>query len=35
MNDSVIVETGTHDELLKHEDSDYRRLWQMQAQAYL
>jgi ABC-type multidrug transport system fused ATPase/permease subunit len=35
MNDSAIVETGTHEELLKHEDSDYGRLWRMQAQAFL
>jgi ABC-type multidrug transport system fused ATPase/permease subunit len=35
MNDSVIVETGTHEEFLKNEGSDYRRLWQMQVQAFL
>ncbi|KAH9164207.1 HlyB/MsbA family ABC transporter [Lactarius sanguifluus] len=35
MNDSVIVEAGTHEELLKHEDSDYGRLWRMQAEAFL
>ncbi|KAH9174040.1 HlyB/MsbA family ABC transporter [Lactarius sanguifluus] len=35
MNDSAIVETGTHEELLKHEDSDYGRLWRMQAEAFL
>ncbi|KAF8264168.1 P-loop containing nucleoside triphosphate hydrolase protein [Lactarius quietus] len=35
MNDSAIVETGTHEELLEHEGSDYGRLWRMQAQAFL
>jgi len=35
MNDSAIVETGTHEELLKHVSSDYGRLWRMQAQAFL
>ena len=35
MNDSVIVEAGTHEELLKREESDYARLWRMQAQAFL
>jgi ABC-type transport system involved in Fe-S cluster assembly fused permease/ATPase subunit len=35
MNDSVIVETGTHEELLKHEGSDYGRLWRMQARGVL
>ena len=35
MNDSVIVESGTHEELLKREGSDYARLWRMQAQAFL
>ncbi|KAI9437634.1 HlyB/MsbA family ABC transporter [Lactarius indigo] len=35
MNDSAIVETGTHEELLKREDSDYARLWRMQAEAFL
>ncbi|KAH9069746.1 HlyB/MsbA family ABC transporter [Lactarius deliciosus] len=35
MNDSAIVEAGTHEELLKHEDSDYGRLWRMQAEAFL
>ena len=34
MNDSVIVEAGTHDELLKRE-GEYARLWKMQAQAFL
>ncbi|VDB88528.1 unnamed protein product [Peniophora sp. CBMAI 1063] len=34
MNDSVIVEAGTHDELLKR-DGEYARLWKMQAQAFL
>jgi len=35
MNDSLIVESGTHEELLKREGSDYARLWHMQAQAFL
>ncbi|KAH9016249.1 P-loop containing nucleoside triphosphate hydrolase protein [Lactarius pseudohatsudake] len=35
MNDSAIVEAGTHEELLKHEESDYGRLWRMQAEAFL
>ena len=35
MNDSAVVETGKHEELLKHEGSDYCRLWRMQAQAFL
>ncbi|KAI0770932.1 P-loop containing nucleoside triphosphate hydrolase protein [Trametes elegans] len=34
MNDSVIVEAGTHDELLKRE-GEYARLWMLQAQAFL
>ncbi len=35
MNNSAIVETGKHEELLKHENSDYSRLWGIQAQAFL
>ncbi|KAI0267129.1 HlyB/MsbA family ABC transporter [Gloeopeniophorella convolvens] len=35
MNDSVIVEADTHEGLLKREDSEYARLWRMQAQAFL
>jgi ABC-type multidrug transport system fused ATPase/permease subunit len=35
MNDSVIIETGTHEELLRSEGSDYARLWRMQAEAFL
>ncbi|KAL7285975.1 hypothetical protein ACG7TL_001090 [Trametes sanguinea] len=34
MNDSVIVEAGTHDELLKRQ-GEYARLWMLQAQAFL
>ncbi|KAI0056772.1 P-loop containing nucleoside triphosphate hydrolase protein [Artomyces pyxidatus] len=34
MHDSVILETGTHEQLLKAE-GDYSRLWKMQAQAFL
>ncbi|KAI0743363.1 hypothetical protein C8Q80DRAFT_1106739 [Daedaleopsis nitida] len=33
MNDSVIVEAGTHDELLKR-DGDYAKIWNLQAQAF-
>ncbi|KAH9030697.1 hypothetical protein EDB85DRAFT_1891504 [Lactarius pseudohatsudake] len=35
MDDSAIVETGTHEGLLKHEGSDYGRLWRMHAEAFL
>ncbi|KAH9993933.1 HlyB/MsbA family ABC transporter [Russula vinacea] len=35
MHDSVIMETGTHEALLKSEGSDYARLWRMQAEAFL
>ncbi|KAH9030694.1 HlyB/MsbA family ABC transporter [Lactarius pseudohatsudake] len=35
MNDSAIVETGTHGGLLKHEGSGYGRLWRMRAEAFL
>ncbi|KAI0820613.1 P-loop containing nucleoside triphosphate hydrolase protein [Trametes gibbosa] len=34
MNDSAIVEAGTHDELLKRQ-GEYARLWMLQAQAFL
>jgi ABC-type multidrug transport system fused ATPase/permease subunit len=34
MNDSRIMESGTHDELLKKE-GDYARIWMLQAQAFL
>ncbi|OBZ79055.1 Lipid A export ATP-binding/permease protein MsbA [Grifola frondosa] len=34
MNNSVIVEAGTHDELLKKE-GEYARIWMLQAQAFL
>ncbi|KAG6831639.1 hypothetical protein H0H92_008716 [Tricholoma furcatifolium] len=34
MNDSVVVETGTHEELLK-SDGDYAHIWNLQAQAFL
>ncbi|KAI0288518.1 HlyB/MsbA family ABC transporter [Russula brevipes] len=35
MNDSVIMETGTHEGLLRSEGSEYARLWRMQAEAFL
>ncbi|KAH8996475.1 HlyB/MsbA family ABC transporter [Lactarius hatsudake] len=35
MNDSLIVEAGTHEELLQRKGSDYAWLWRMQAQAFL
>jgi ABC-type multidrug transport system fused ATPase/permease subunit len=35
LNDSVILETGTHQELMKRESSDYARLWRLQAEAFL
>jgi hypothetical protein len=35
MNDSLILETGSHEELMKLEDSEYARLWRMQAEAFL
>ncbi|THH16785.1 hypothetical protein EW146_g3903 [Bondarzewia mesenterica] len=34
MNDSIVEEVGTHDELLKRE-GEYARLWHLQAQAFL
>lgn len=34
MNDSVILETGTHDELIK-QGGKYAELWNLQAQAFL
>ncbi|KAI0638774.1 P-loop containing nucleoside triphosphate hydrolase protein [Trametes polyzona] len=34
MNDSVIVESGTHEELLK-QDGGYANIWKIQAQAFL
>ncbi|KAI0820602.1 P-loop containing nucleoside triphosphate hydrolase protein [Trametes gibbosa] len=34
MNDSAIIETGTHEELLKH-DGGYANIWKLQAQAFL
>ncbi|EIW65305.1 P-loop containing nucleoside triphosphate hydrolase protein [Trametes versicolor FP-101664 SS1] len=34
MNDSVVVEAGTHEELLK-QDGGYANIWKLQAQAFL
>jgi ABC-type multidrug transport system fused ATPase/permease subunit len=35
MNESLILETGSHEELMKRQGSDYARLWRMQAEAFL
>ncbi|KZW02375.1 P-loop containing nucleoside triphosphate hydrolase protein [Exidia glandulosa HHB12029] len=35
MKDSVIVESGTHEQLLAMEGGGYARMWNMQAQAFL
>ena len=35
MSDSVIIETGTHEALLRSEGSDYARLWHMRGEALL
>ena len=34
MNESSIVESGTHEELLKTQ-GEYAKLWRMQAQAFV
>ena len=34
MNESSIVESGTHEELLKTK-GEYAKLWRMQAQAFV
>jgi len=34
MDDSVIVEAGTHDDLIRR-DGEYARIWKLQAQAFL
>ncbi len=34
MNDSAVVEAGTHEELLK-QDGGYANIWKLQAQAFL
>ncbi|PPQ90445.1 hypothetical protein CVT25_014963 [Psilocybe cyanescens] len=34
MNDSVVLEEGTHDQLI-HQDGEYARIWMLQAQAFL
>lgn len=34
INDSVVLEEGTHDSLLKQE-GEYARIWKLQAQAFL
>nr|VWP00422.1 Mitochondrial phosphate carrier protein [Ganoderma boninense] len=35
MNESVVVEAGTHEELLKREGSEYAKIWKLQAQAFM
>ena len=34
MNESVVVEAGTHEELLKRE-GEYAKIWNLQAQAFI
>lgn len=34
MNNSEILETGTHEQLLQRQ-GDYARIWKLQAQAFL
>lgn len=34
MDDSVVVEEGTHDQLIK-KNGEYSRIWMLQAQAFL
>ena len=34
MNDSVVVEEGTHEKLLRKE-GEYARIWMLQARAFL
>lgn len=34
MNDSAIVEEGTHDALIK-KNGEYAKIWKLQAQAFL
>ncbi len=33
MNETAVVETGTHEELMK-SGGDYARLWKLQAEAF-
>ena len=35
MNDSEIIETDTHEALLRREGPNYGRLWRLQAEAFL
>ena len=34
MNDSVVVEEGTHDQLLRQQ-GEYARIWMLQARAFI
>ena len=35
LNESAVIEAGTHEGLMKREGSEYARLWHIQAQAFL
>ncbi|KAF8974059.1 hypothetical protein BDZ97DRAFT_1721915 [Flammula alnicola] len=34
MDDSVVLEEGTHDQLIQH-NGEYARIWMLQARAFL
>jgi ABC-type multidrug transport system fused ATPase/permease subunit len=33
--EGTLVEQGTHEELVKIEEGEYRRLWEVQAQGFV